>query len=709
MNVVLHEQISAAILEALADGSALTVDDMVEAAVAAGLDLGPQPHSAVDDILFSDYLPQVVPVREEEYVRLDTLLSGRTFTHRLTPDEVARDYLVMVPDLAAVLFLLDVAPYDRWKDGSPITSLFPGDRELSERGITDVDNEVWALTPGTLGRLGVGSGDLVAVLVHPDGLELTARPDVRTTDATPFDRQTLQDVFADNDEHPIDLHEFMHDVCIASPHAFRTPLPPLGALFEQVGFAVHGDWLVPTDFDFTRWEVDSRVGPLMDAYQLDEDEALAVTALEHAHRQVGKAFDHVADANADTDADPNIGDIFGGIVEKAVPFLATTAVAEAVVSVTIGRTRRDAAALGLLAESLADRVPRAARPHLAWIRGKVMERLGDVLEAERAFEEALTLDGSCYLALVEVAEYASDRGDAVRGLSLLNRAGVDRDDDLRVLLEHFRPVERTDIGRNDKCWCGSGRKYKVCHRNREVVPLEERAAWLYQKAGTYLQSGPFRLELMQLAEARAAYWQHHDALFDALMDPLVSDTMLFEGGVFERFLDERGPLLPADEVLLAQQWLLVDRSVHEVEHVHPGEGLTLRNVLTGEREEVRERTASQSLRPGTFICTRVVPAGDTMQLFGGIEPVSLRERDVLVELLTDDPEPLELVSFLTQRFAPPTLQNATGEPIVACTTWLETDHPEELVVHLDDVFDRAGDQWHDVVQVGSTRRISTLR
>ncbi|EUA52219.1 putative secC motif-containing protein [Mycobacterium xenopi 4042] len=100
-----------------------------------------------------------------------------------------------------------------------------------------------------------------------------------------------------------------------------------------------------------------------------------------------------------------------------------------------------------------------------------------------------------------------------------------------------------------------------------------------------------------------------DALERALDDPLVIDAVLFEGGAFAEFLEMRGWLLPDDERLLAEQWLLVERSVFDVEQVRRGQGVTLRDVRTGERHAVRERTASRQLEPGQLICTRVLPAG----------------------------------------------------------------------------------------------------
>jgi len=40
-----------------------------------------------------------------------------------------------------------------------------------------------------------------------------------------------------------------------------------------------------------------------------------------------------------------------------------------------------------------------------------------------------------------------------------------------------RRVRDTSLGRNDTCWCGSGKKYKDCHWDSDRVKLaRERAA-----------------------------------------------------------------------------------------------------------------------------------------------------------------------------------------------------------------------------------------
>jgi len=153
--------------------------------------------------------------------------------------------------------------------------------------------------------------------------------------------------------------------------------------------------------------------------------------------------------------------------------------------------------------------------------------------------------------------------------------------------------------------------------HREQLPLAERAAWLYQKAGVDLVDGPSAPLLIATAQERARYWESPDAFERAIEDGLAADAVLFEGGAFADFLAVRGSLLPADERLLAAQWLLVQRSVHEVLAVRRGEQMTLRDVRTGDVHEVRERAGSRQVKMGELYCARVVPAGDTMQIFGG--------------------------------------------------------------------------------------------
>ncbi len=71
----------------------------------------------------------------------------------------------------------------------------------------------------------------------------------------------------------------------------------------------------------------------------------------------------------------------------------------------------------------------------------------------------------------------------------------DEEPDADTLLYHevypyatHRP--RPTVGRNDRCPCGSGKKYKACHLGTESFPLEDRAPWLSDKVLRFARSRP---------------------------------------------------------------------------------------------------------------------------------------------------------------------------------------------------------------------------
>jgi uncharacterized protein YecA (UPF0149 family) len=50
---------------------------------------------------------------------------------------------------------------------------------------------------------------------------------------------------------------------------------------------------------------------------------------------------------------------------------------------------------------------------------------------------------------------------------------------LTNVLDYFAPKEEQpvrNLGRNDPCWCGSGRKYKNCHLREDEKKLKNYAA-----------------------------------------------------------------------------------------------------------------------------------------------------------------------------------------------------------------------------------------
>jgi hypothetical protein len=40
-------------------------------------------------------------------------------------------------------------------------------------------------------------------------------------------------------------------------------------------------------------------------------------------------------------------------------------------------------------------------------------------------------------------------------------------DAVKRILTGPQPQQHPELGRNDRCWCGSGRKYKACHLTQD--------------------------------------------------------------------------------------------------------------------------------------------------------------------------------------------------------------------------------------------------
>ncbi|BBZ49530.1 SEC-C domain-containing protein [Mycobacterium heidelbergense] len=667
-----------------------------------------------DDVLDEILDEMICPARQlvdDRWVWLPAVLVGRVFTHRLSADDATHDVLTVTPDLDPITALCEYEHYQRLADGSPVRVVLAGfdDELLEQRGIPfEAIDSLGALLlePGTLAGLRVAEGDLVGVRLTEQGLVVERVTALAHSTVGARLAATL------DDDDPVYIDAAVWTACAEEPELFTEPLPPLGEIADDYGLARRGEWLAPAGFDFDRWHFESRCAALAEQYDLDPDDALVLNTLINLYDQVSLLVEAVdadeppGDVLAAEPEDADVLDLFGELGAA----LADPRLAELLLAETVGEGRDGATALSLFTEVLEPKVPRAAQVACRWLRAVALERIGDIDAAEREFLAAESMDPDWPLPLLDLARIASDRGDAERGLALLRRADAEPDHPLVELLERYRTAPRRDLGRNQLCWCGSGRKYKKCHLGREQLPLAERASWLYAKAVQHALLDGWNDQLFEVGYERCRYVDDTpDALAAALDDPLVLDAVLFEGGAFEEFLQMRGSLLPDDERLLAEQWLLVERSVFEVGRVKPGESVTVRDVRTGDIHEVRERAASRQLKPGQLICARVVPAGDTAQFFGGLEPVALQERDPLIDLLDAEPDPVALVAQLSRRLAPPTLVNAEGDPLAICEATVEIGDPAEIEAALDDTYDRVDGEepprWLEYITTQGMRRI----
>lgn len=591
------------------------------------------------------------------WVWVPTLIAGRVFTHRLTADESARDILTVNPDLDPITHLCEHEPYRRLADGGPLTVAIPGfdDDVLEPRGIPDEsvpEGGVLVLPPGTLPALGVAVGDLVGLRLGKGGLviERVAETAVKGLG----ERLTAAVVDADK---PVFVDAAVWTLCLQDPAVFVEPAAPLSEIIDECGLAFETELLATAGFDFERWRFEMRCDDLALHHDIDPDDAVAVWTLVQLCGHMSALLTAAVLDGPAADAPEAEPGAVPELMAECGAALADPILAAILLEETVGRRRVSPAALGLLAETMEPTVPRAARVACRWLQAVALEHTGDVEGAEQQLLAAESMDTEWPLTLLDLARFAADRGDAERGLALLRRAGAVPEHPLVNLLEQFRPTTRSDMGRNEPCWCESGRKYKKCHLGNEQLSLAERATWLYLKATQHVQLTDWN-DLLAEVNAERAYYDDDS---DALADPLMMDAVLFEGGALDDFLALRGFLLPDDERLLAEQWLLTQRSVFEVEKVHPGRDVTVRDVRAGDSHQVADRMASRQLKVGHLVCTRLLPDGNTLRFLGGLKPVVLHQRNDLIELLDSEPGPEELVAFMSTRFAPPTLTNTEGQ------------------------------------------------
>ncbi len=187
-----------------------------------------------------------------------------------------------------------------------------------------------------------------------------------------------------------------------------------------------------------------------------------------------------------------------------------------------------------------------------------------------------------------------------------------------------------DVGRNQPCPCGSGKKYKRC-------------CLAGTDGGAALAKTP-RLHALDRELMTAIHrWAEHaepdiyewtlgmnpitgedNRVFDDVTESALA-TVTGQGDVTlaHRFLAARGPRLLAHEVewlgALLEAWL----GLWEVTEIRPGRGVQVRDIVSGEVREVIDVGLAGSGRKRSIVCGRVVTF-EGLSVFVCIHPHALR-------------------------------------------------------------------------------------
>lgn len=597
-----------------------------------------------------------------------TLAAGVVLTHRLTEEErdsgvldvsfdlpvVAGEELLVLDDGTGLLVASEgrgdhqlVGP-DGWLDGFAAGDLLalrvdlPDDDGHDDHDHDDHDHDEDGhdhdVAPGRL------------------SVERAPEPDPAATEALVARLRAVYAAEVEEPWLPVSCSELLLGLLLEDRGTFSAACAPLSELADAAGLERRGDEAAHEPSVWRSGAQVDRIRRIHDFFEEGDDAADgAQFVLSLGDVAAGEEPENIGLAGLDGVNAATLRRALTVLDDELVLYFVADEVAEAAGGAPEDRAWADALVEALVGAASRSREAAPAR----YLAARHAEVLGDALVAEQHLVLAEKADPDNPAVIDRLGWYAADRGDAVRAARCWERlAGTPMvDEDLERLapfLAAATAAGRSAPGRNDPCWCGSGRKYKQCHQGELPMPtLAERVPWLARKAAAFVTR---RLDLteddaVEVAMARTPVGAAPEDVAQAFQDPLVIDLVLTEGGWFEEFVAQRGPLLPEDELALAEQWLGVERSVHEVVAADPGVSLTLRDLRTGDELVVSDRALSRQAQVGDHWALRAVPDGEGHQVVGGTFPVAEADVENVLALL-DEADPVAIATWVTDQEAP---------------------------------------------------------
>lgn len=601
-----------AVEEVMSSGGARDEDSVV-AAVLTELGLPADAELLVDQVRRTIEAGAIAGVLQflpgDLLVHVPALTAGIILTHRLGDDEIDRHTLRCIGD--------DLAGFDSCED-----LRLAGDRAEGANGDSEIriiilehGERVWRLPDQTFS--GFAHGELVAISVDDTGGVTIERID------EPAPNHVLVELFAATYARQIEEIDMAGEmavllvaVLVAAGDSFTKPQLPLTELCRLAGLEVRGENVGKSEESWAELRRAERSARLFAA--ADGHEVCAADA-EHVLDTLELRFD-------DDDA-----------IRDALHLLRHDHVTKLVVDELIDPEPANpdcelALAIGERLTAVATRGADVEAAHM--VLGVIHERSGRPDRAEQCFATGQMAKLDSPRLIDRLGWYASDRGDAKAAARWWQMLDDDRGQ-AEAIAAFARP-SHPHLGRNEPCWCGSGRKYKACHLGViERPPLPDRVGWIMHKSFEYVRRHGGAAVVSVIGAAAAWAGDDIGSVGRAIDDPIVFDTVLTEGGWMARFLADRGPLLPADEATLVGSWLPIGRSVYEFDDVMPGGNVEARDLRTGDTVSVRAHSTSAKRLPAGVLLARAVPDGEGHQFIGAVQVIPADRRDEALSLCAD--------------------------------------------------------------------------
>jgi hypothetical protein len=379
--------------------------------------------------------------------------------------------------------------------------------------------------------------------------------------------------------------------------------------------------------------------------------------------------------------------------EPAAPYLLLTA---ATLAAMLGSTRESMAVL----EKHTRKLPKEGR---RWIAEEIESEEGFLPSLVGAGVDELTLEHVC----VDRALMDADDDDED------DEEDDDFDDDLDEEFEET-VIAAPKPGRNDPCWCGSGKKYKKCHLTADEDAERSAAA----PPGQDLYAHVFH-ELLNASTTwytRAEIEDAHVLFFDRDLStantPSEGETGFFEWlfvdyrprstgrTLVEEFLRRRGPRLPDDERALLESWREARFGIWEVQRIEPGRGVELKDLFAGEPVFVNDVSSSKSVAKWDCIVSYIHQFAGKWQFVGNGTLLNRSLLDRFRELVDEGSREAGMTAaeFVRSRshqwhrtigrlhdeqYNDLRLVNAEGETLELCSAEYEVSDPDAVAAALN--------------------------
>lgn len=204
-----------------------------------------------------------------------------------------------------------------------------------------------------------------------------------------------------------------------------------------------------------------------------------------------------------------------------------------------------------------------------------------------------------------------------------------------------------EVGRNDPCPCGSGKKYKYCHwridqqTQRQNLQLERAWRTLSQRIWEF---GSQEDLFMEVVSAWELFWDNRVPL-SSMQKLGVLDRFRFidwysydyrtsrnRKRIAERFLDQRATDLSSLEQDLARDWVKTHFSVYEVTGV-TGDQADLQDIFTEQARTINQPDAEEHLIAGALLLARLLPLGGALRFAPAVTPIPAKDKNELTEFI----------------------------------------------------------------------------